>query len=164
MLYFGSKAYLVTNPIEHGQVYLNCLRMFFFKSKSVLGLMILNYWREWDSTICYHWVKLHKNTRGRFHQHLRPTFEWARNVKLFWQLASEKWIAISPTFYEQLLRQYSLTKRIQSQTVSTKKLLKTQNPVIKYWWNWLHNFDALIWCPHWMTKCWWNRRACFCQC
>ena len=32
---------------------------------------------------------------------------------------------ISPTFYVQLLRQYSFAKRIQSQTVSTKKLLKT---------------------------------------
>jgi len=28
-------------------------------------------------------------------------------------------------FYEQLLRQYSFARRIQSQTVSTKKLLKT---------------------------------------
>jgi len=34
--------------------------------------------------------------------------------------------SISPTFYEQLLRQYySFTKRIQNQTVSTKKLFKT---------------------------------------
>jgi len=51
-----------------------------------------------------------------------------RLIQLYlWSLENTFWNheSISPMFYEQLLRQYSFAKRIQSQTVSTKKLLKT---------------------------------------
>ena len=68
--------------------------------------------REKDNNI----IRLSNQTRKERDVALKPSREERKSVNQG---------SISPMFYEQLLGQYSFAKRIQSQTVSTKKLLKT---------------------------------------
>jgi len=62
--------------------------------------------------------------------------------------------SISPTFYEQILHKYSFAKKLQSQTVSRKKLSKTlsyKKLLLRCWWNWHLVFEVLTLLPNFLT-------------